>query len=68
VEESLDKRLDVARAYLRRKGADPDLAPLLLEQFRASHVSPWWRAVELVFIAIGVYSLGRYLIHLLLGF
>lgn len=66
MDESLDKRLAVLRDYLRRKGADPDLAPVFLEQLRASPFNPWPRLVELALAGVGVYSALRWLVHILL--
>ena len=65
--ESSNRQLELVREFLRKKGADPDLAPLLLEKLRETRASPWPRLVMLVFSWVGMYCTVRYLIHLFLG-
>lgn len=66
MDESVDRRLAVLRDYLRRKGADPDLAPVFLEELKTSPINPWPRLIELALAGVGIYSALRWLIHIFL--
>ena len=66
--ESADaKRIEVIKAYLKQKGADPDLAPVFLKELQQTRVSIWPRLVEIIFAGIGVYCVCRFLLRLLIG-